>query len=72
LGTVFFALYTFALRATTRRAHTRRRWLILRHYSDEEVVEIVMRQPSIPYESRANDEIATHARELYILSCSAS
>ena len=39
----------------------------MRHYSGEEVVEIVTRQPSVPYEFRAHDEIATHARELYIL-----
>ena len=68
-----FLLFTLSPCAPRReRAHTRRRKLILRHYSSEEVVEIGMGQPSVPYEYRAHDEIATHARELYNLSCSAS
>ena len=44
----------------------------MRHYSGEEVVEIVMTQPSVTYEYRAHNESATHACELYTLSCSAS
>ena len=38
---LFFGFYAFALRATTRRAHTRRRKLLSRHYSGQNFIGIV-------------------------------